>query len=162
MLDALPPHLLPAETVQYLMSSRYCPADEFQSFVEAEFSTENCTGGRRIAAIHDWIARNFRYESGSSGSRTTALESFVERRRVCRDHAHVLITLASASTIPARYVSGYGPKVAPQDFHAVGEVFLADPGGQSGSWHLVDAIGMVSAADFARIGVGAMPPTSAS
>ena len=36
-LAKVPPHQLPGETVQYLMASRYCPSDEFQTFVDAEF-----------------------------------------------------------------------------------------------------------------------------
>ena len=93
-LDRLEPHELPAEAVQYLLDSRYCPADRFQPFVEAEFGATR--GGARIAAIRDWIAGNFSYEPVSTTS-TTALDSFVERRGICRDYAHVLVTLARAS-----------------------------------------------------------------
>jgi transglutaminase-like putative cysteine protease len=66
----------------------------------------------------------------------------------------VLITLARASGIPARYASVYAPGVEPQDFHAVAEVFLADPGGQGGLWHLVDATGMAQPGNMVKIGVG--------
>ena len=152
-LARLEPHELPGETVQYLLDSRYCPADRFQPFVEAEFG--GCSGGARVIAMRDWIAANFTYAPGSSTTNTTALDSFVERRGICRDYAHVLVTLARASAIPARYVSCYAPGVEPPDFHAVAEVFLADktvPGG--GAWHLVDATGMADPADTVKIGVG--------
>lgn len=151
-LDRLEPHMLPADTVQYLFDSRYCPADRLQPFAEAEFGGTN--GGQRVVAIREWIAGNFTYSPVSTSS-TTALDSFVERRGVCRDYAHVLITLARASAIPARYVSCYAPGVDPPDFHAVAEVFLADPsvpGG--GAWHLVDATGMADPAETVKIGVG--------
>ena len=151
-LNRLEPHELPAEAVQYLLDSRYCPADRFQPFIAAEFG--DSSGGQRVLAIRDWIADNFSYELSSTTS-TTALDSFVERRGVCRDYAHVLITLARASAIPARYVSCYAPGVNPPDFHAVAEVFLADPsvpGG--GAWHLVDATGMADPAETVKIGVG--------
>ena len=151
-LARLEPHELPSEAVQYLLDSRYCPADRFQPFVEAEFG--GCHGGARIMAIRDWIADNFSYEPVSTSS-TTALDSFVERRGICRDYAHVLVTLARASAIPARYVSCYAPGVDPPDFHAVAEVFLADPtvaGG--GAWQLVDATGMADPAQTVKIGVG--------
>jgi transglutaminase-like putative cysteine protease len=92
-LARLEPHDLPAEAVQYLFDSRYCPADRFQPFVEAEFG--GTSGGARVAAIRDWIAANMAYVPGSSDSNTTALDSFVERRGICRDFAHVLITLAA-------------------------------------------------------------------
>ncbi|WP_119082411.1 transglutaminase-like domain-containing protein [Altererythrobacter sp. B11] len=152
-LGGLDPHLLPADTVQYLFDSRYCPGAPFQPFVEAEFG--GLQGGARIAAIRDWVAERFRYEPGSSDTHTTALDSFVERRGICRDYAHVVISLARASAIPARYVSAYAPGVEPPDFHAVAEVFLRDPtiaGG--GSWQIVDATGMADPAETAKIGVG--------
>jgi transglutaminase-like putative cysteine protease len=140
-LAQLSPHDLPGDPLEYLLDSRYCPADRLQSFVEDEFG--GTSGGDRALAIRDWIAKHFTYEPGSSTATTTALDTFVERRGICRDYAHVLITLARASTIPARYVSCFAPGVTPPDFHAVAEVFLADettPGG--GAWYILDATGM--------------------
>jgi transglutaminase-like putative cysteine protease len=144
-LRAVPPHLLPGDTVRYLLPSRYCPSDEFQSFVAAEFGA--FSGGARIAAMRDWINRAFSYVPGSSNAQTTALDSFVQRQGVCRDYAHVMVALARASTIPARFASVYAPGVAPPDFHAVAEVYL------DGAWHFVDATGMSPADTIARIGV---------
>jgi transglutaminase-like putative cysteine protease len=152
-LPALPPHQLPGETVEYLMDSAYCPAGRFQPFADEEFAAVE--GGARIAAIRDWIAGHLRYEFGISGTHTTALDTFVERRGVCRDYAHLLVTLARASAIPARFASVYAPGVSPQDFHAVAEVFLGNlDGTPGGTWHLVDATGMATAAEIAKIGVG--------
>jgi transglutaminase-like putative cysteine protease len=151
-LAQISPHDLPGETLDYLLDSRYCPADRLQSFAYDEFGS--LAGGDRIIAIRDWIANHFTYTQASTTS-TTALDSFIERRGVCRDYAHVLITLARASTIPARYVSCFSPGVNPPDFHALAEVFLADqttPGG--GAWYVVDATGMASPADTVKIGIG--------
>jgi len=145
-LPAVPFHLLPGETVQYLMASRYCQSDLFQQFVDAEFA--GLEGGARIAAMRDWIEQGFSYTPGCSSSETTAMESFVKREGVCRDYAHVLITLARGAGVPARIASVYALGVDPQDFHAVAEVFLG------GAWHLIDATGMAKAADMAKIGVG--------
>jgi transglutaminase-like putative cysteine protease len=152
-LAALEPHELPGATVGYLFDSRYCQADRFQSFVSSRFG--DLEGGSRIAEMRDWIANSIAYEVGSSNSDTTALDTFVERRGVCRDFAHVLITFARASAIPARYVSCFAPGVEPPDFHAVAEVFLADPavpGG--GAWYMIDPTGMADPAQTAKIGVG--------
>lgn len=145
-LDKVPPHLLPGDIVRYLMPSRYCPSDELQSFVAAEFG--GLDAGPRIAAMRDWIFERFAYVPGSSNGQTTAIDTFVQRQGVCRDFAHVLITLARASAIPARFVSVYAPYVKPQDFHAVAEVYL------DGTWHLIDATGMAKASQIVRIGVG--------
>ncbi len=152
-LGQLSTHDLPGEAVEYLLDSRYCPADRFQSFVSEEFGT--LQGGAAVTAMHDWIAAHFTYTPGSSDTNTTALDSFVERHGICRDYAHVMVTFARAAGIPARFVSCYAPRVTPQDFHAVAEVFLADPttpGG--GAWQLVDATGMARADEIVKIGVG--------
>lgn len=152
-LGRLEPHQLPGETIEYLFDSRYCPADRFQSFVSSRFA--GTEGGTRVAAIRDWIADNLAYVPGISNAGTTALDTFVERRGVCRDFAHVLVTLARASAIPARYVSAFAPGVDPPDFHALAEVFLADPSvAGGGAWYLVDATGMADPAETVKIGVG--------
>lgn len=152
-LAQLDAHDLPGETVEYLFDSRYCQADRMQTFVSDSFGEH--TGGRKIEAMRQWIADNFVYEPGSSNSTTTALDTFIERRGVCRDYAHVLVTFARASTIPARYVACFAPGVDPPDFHAVAEVFLCDPttpGG--GAWYIVDPTGMADPAQTVKIGIG--------
>lgn len=145
-LAKVPPHQLPGETVDYLMPSRYCPSDQFQTFVDAEFG--GLHGGQQVMAMRDWVQSHFTYVPGVSASDTTALETFVRRQGVCRDYAHVLITLVRAAGIPARIASVYALGVEPQDFHAVAEVFLG------GEWHLIDATGMAREAAMAKIGVG--------
>ena len=144
-LAASAPRELPGETVEYLLPSRYCPSDLFGNFVEAEFG--GLEGGARIAALRDWIERSFTYTPVSTAE-TTALDTFIRREGICRDYAHVLITLARASGVPARIASVYALGVEPPDFHAVAEVFLG------GAWHLVDATGMAKADGIAIIGVG--------
>jgi transglutaminase-like putative cysteine protease len=145
-MPALPTHQLPGETVGYLMPSRYCPSDEFMSFVDAEFP--GLEGGARVAAMRDWIASHLTYLPGASTRFTTAIDTFVRRQGVCRDYAHLLVTLTRAAAIPARVASVYAPAIDPPDFHAVAEIFLG------GAWHLVDATGMAKEADMVKIGVG--------
>ncbi len=146
-LEQVAPRHLSGEAVRYLMPSRYCPSDVFQAYVAAEFS--ETSGGARVVALRDWIERKIAYVPGASDASTTALETFVQRQGVCRDFAHVMVAMARASTIPARFASVYAPDVDPQDFHAVAEVYLA------GEWHLVDPTGMAGADTIARVGVGA-------
>jgi transglutaminase-like putative cysteine protease len=145
-LPDTPPHLLPGETVQYLLPSRYCPSDRFQSFVGAEFGARS--GGERVMAMCDWIRNSFTYRPGTSNGQTTAIDSFISRQGVCRDFAHVLIALARASAIPTRFASVYALNVEPQDFHAVPEVFL------DGTWYLIDPTGMARPEAMAKIGIG--------
>lgn len=137
---------LPAAAVKFLMGSRYVPSEKFQGFVDAEFA--GLAGGTRVMAMRDWIESGFAYVPGSSDEATTAVDTFVERRGICRDYAHVMIALARASGIPARMASVYAPSVEPPDFHAVAEVWLG------GAWRPVDATGMAEAPEIVRIGVG--------
>lgn len=145
-MEAAAPGNLTAEATSFLMPSRYCPSDEFQAFVAAEFG--GLSGGALIMALRDWIEDAFTYVPGASGPGTTARDTFVQRQGVCRDYSHVMIALARASGIPARMASVYAPYVDPPDFHAVTEVWLED------SWHLLDATGMAKPSQMAVIGVG--------
>ena len=145
-LEAVPPHLLPAETIDYMLPSRYCPSDEFQELVGQQFG--NLTGGTRVAAMRDWIQANLTYEAGSSNAATGAMETYETRKGVCRDFAHLMISMTRASAIPARFVSVYGLGVEPQDFHAVAEVFLDN------TWFMIDATGMSTPDAMAKIGIG--------
>lgn len=152
-LSALPPHKLPGDAVKFLLPSRYCHSGQFLAFSESEFG--GTEGGARVAAISDWIEHNFSYIPGTSGPETSATDTFHARAGVCRDYAHVLVTLARASTIPARYVACFAPGVTPQDFHALAEVFLADPDhAEGGTWQIVDPTGMADLSHVVKIGIG--------
>ena len=145
-LPATPPSAVPAAALPYLMPSRYCEVEAFEHFVKTQFA--GLAGGALAAAIADWVGANLTYASGSSAGTTTAADTFVARRGVCRDYAHLVVALARAGCIPARCVLAYAPGVDPPDFHAVAELWLA------GGWHLVDATGMAHCGELARVVVG--------
>ena len=52
------------------------------------------------------LHEEFHYETGSTTMRTTAEEAFMQRKGVCQDYAHIMITLCRILGIPARYVNG--------------------------------------------------------
>lgn len=145
-LGATPLHLLGAEALEYLRPSRFCQSDLFVDFVEQQFG--NLRGGAKAAAILEWVQTQTSYVSGSSTSTTTATDTFFSRQGVCRDFAHLACSLLRAAHIPARYVSGYGLHVQPQDFHAVVQVWL------EGAWHICDATGMSTPSEFVVIATG--------
>ena len=145
-LSAANPRSLTSEATSFLLPSRYCQSDEFGAYVLAEYA--DLQGGQLIVALRDWIEDAFSYVPGSSGPTTTALETLVHRQGVCRDYAHVMISLARAAGIPARMASVYAPRAEPPDFHAVAEVWLED------AWYLVDATGMALPSEMVVIGVG--------
>lgn len=144
-LPATPVAQLPAGAIPYLLPSRYCEADRFDHFVRTRFP--GLAGGALATALAAWVQANIAYD-GSVMNGGGAMQTFAERRGVCRDHAHLLVALARAGEIPARCVSAYAPGVDPPDFHAVAELWL------DGAWRLIDATGMGSADDLARVAVG--------
>ena len=72
---------LPAETLTYLLPSRYCPSDQFGRFVQREFG--QTTGGERVLAILAWILEPIDYAPGVSATETTGARTFLERAGVC-------------------------------------------------------------------------------
>lgn len=142
---------LPLEYLEYLAPSRYCPSDTFTDFAHATFGNHQ-RGHRRVTAICDWIFQNVTYLSGSTGPNTTAAEVFHGQKGVCRDFAHLGISLCRALGIPARYASVYADKLSPQDFHAIFQAYLNGPKG--GEWFSFDASRMSSVDSIVRIAAG--------
>jgi transglutaminase-like putative cysteine protease len=60
-----------------------------------------------LHALSALIRERVAYETGRTNSATTAEEAVGHAAGVCQDHAHIFISAARASGIPARYVSGY-------------------------------------------------------
>lgn len=145
-LPHTPVAALPPATIPYLLPSRYCESDRFEHFVRRTFG--GLRGGALAAELATWVQANLAYDGLGSDGRTGALETFAERRGVCRDYAHLLVAMARAAEIPARCVAAYAPGVDPPDFHAVAELWL------DGAWRLVDATGMARADEIARVCVG--------
>ncbi|MBU1375877.1 MAG: transglutaminase family protein [Alphaproteobacteria bacterium] len=137
---------LPGDVLRYLRPSRYCPSDRFESFVQREFS--DLSGGGKVARMMAWIAGHVDYRAGVSDATSTAQDTFVDRAGVCRDFAHLAITLCRAADIPARAVSAYAWKLDPPDMHAVVEVYLG------GRWRLIDPTGLAPIEGLVRVATG--------
>lgn len=137
---------LPAEAAPCLFPSRYCESDRLQQFVFDTF--DQPTEGDKVEAMANWICDHMTYLPGASDVATTAVDTFLSRRGVCRDYAHLMIAFARAAGVPARAVSVYAPGLDPQDFHAVAEVWL------DGAWRLIDAARMAPEEHFIRIATG--------
>ena len=57
--------------------------------------------------INDFVATHMRYVSGVTSVATTAAEAFAQGEGVCQDYAHVMLAIARACGLAARYVSGH-------------------------------------------------------
>ncbi|MDL2337898.1 MAG: transglutaminase family protein [Pseudomonadota bacterium] len=133
------PEELPTEVLQFLLPSRYCEVDsELLAFAWAQFGGVPL-GWSRVQAICDFVHQRIRFDYGAARSNRSALQGFHEQTGVCRDFAHLAVTLCRCMNIPARYVTGYlgdigiPPVRFPMDFSAWFEVYLG------GQWYTFDA-----------------------
>ena len=147
-LDESPVTSVPDDVLRYLMPSRYCESDSMSRAAQQLFG-QVPPGIGRVRAIENWVHDSMAYLPGFSNSTTTAQEVFVQRAGVCRDFAHLGITLCRALNIPARLVVGYVHfDEPPEDFHAVFEAWL------DGRWVLFDATRMAPMDRLVRVGTG--------
>jgi len=128
---------LPTDTLLFLLGSRYCETDRLSDEAWRHFG-HTPLGWQRVQAICDFVHGHLTFGYEHSRATRTAYEAFTERRGVCRDFAHLAVSLCRCLNIPARYCTGYitdiglPPPYAPMDFAAWIEVFLG------GRWHTFD------------------------
>jgi transglutaminase-like putative cysteine protease len=129
---------LPADSLVYLLASRYCETDQLATRAWQLFG-HLPHGASRVRAIVDYVHNHLTFGYKFARPTRTALEAHNERVGVCRDFAHLTITMCRCLNIPARYVNGYLGDIgvakdpAPMDFSAWVEVFLG------GRWFTLDA-----------------------
>ena len=128
---------LPHDTLVFLLASRYCETDLLSNLAWQMFG--HLPGGlSRVRAICDWVHEHLAFSYGNARPTRTAWEASQERSGVCRDYAHLAVTLCRALNIPARYCTGYisdvnlPPTDAPMDFCAWFEAYIG------GRWETFD------------------------
>jgi transglutaminase-like putative cysteine protease len=129
---------LPAETLVYLMPSRYCDTELLLEPAWQMFHN-GPTGWGRVQAICDFVHNHIRFDYQQARPTRTAFEAYNERVGVCRDYAHLAVTLCRCMNIPARYCTGYlgdigmPPPYGVMDFAGWFEAYL------DGQWYTFDA-----------------------
>ncbi len=122
---------LPDEAMVFLLPSRFCLSDVLGDQAWELFGG-TAPGWARVAAVCDWVHEHLQFQHGSSSPLTSAVDVWQSRTGVCRDFAHLGLTLCRSLSIPARYVFGYLPDVdvaapyEPMDFCAWFEAYLED------------------------------------
>ena len=125
----VPVELLPDETMVFLLPSRFCLSDVLRDRAWELFGATE-PGWSRVSAVCNWVHDNVRFQAGASNALTSTLDVWDSRTGVCRDFAHLGLTLCRSLNIPARYVFGYLPDIGvdppydPMDFCAWTEVYL--------------------------------------
>lgn len=135
------------DTVAALRQSRYCPSDALVGYASAEFAGV-APGPALGAEVASWVFERLAYEPGSSGPLDTALDTLVANAGVCRDFAHLAISLCRALGVPARLVAVYAPGLSPMDFHAVVETRWGD------QWEILDPTRLAPRSSLVRIATG--------
>lgn len=129
---------LPDDVLVYLLGSRYCDTDRLADFAWKTFF-KTPPGWPRVQAILDFTHKRIAFDYQKADPLRTAFGGYTDRSGVCRDFAHLAITLCRCMNIPARYCTGYLGDIGvpkdpnPMDFSAWFEVYL------SGRWYTADA-----------------------
>jgi transglutaminase-like putative cysteine protease len=128
---------LPDETLVFLLPSRYCETERLSATAWNLFGGM-MPGWSRVQAICDFVNQHVRFDYQCARPSKTAWETYNERTGVCRDYAHLGITLCRCMNIPARYCTGYLGDIgvlatdAPMDFSGWLEAYIG------GGWHVFD------------------------
>jgi len=137
---------LPEEALIYLLGSRYCETELLMPIAWSLFGN-SAPGWPRVQAICDFVHKHIVFGYQYARPSKTAFEAYREGNGVCRDYAHLALTLCRCMNIPARYCTGYMGDIgvpvpdAPMDFSGWFEAFL------DGRWYTFDA-----RSNFPRIG----------
>jgi transglutaminase-like putative cysteine protease len=134
------------ELIRYVRPSRYAESDRLLPTAYAEFG--GLQGEELLQAVRNWVFSELRYVGGSSRGTDGAVETLLNRRGVCRDFAHLAISLLRSKNVPARLVAVYAPGLSPMDFHAVTEAYI------NGAWYVIDPTGLAPRESMVRITAG--------
>ncbi len=134
----MPVSALPTGILTYLYGSRYCETDLLSDFAWQTFG--DIEGGHnKVSAVVEFVHRHLRFGYEYANNARSAAQAFRERVGVCRDFAHLAVTLCRCLNIPARYCNGYLGDIgvpadpAPMDFNAWFQAYVG------GTWHTYDA-----------------------
>ncbi|WP_419808759.1 transglutaminase-like domain-containing protein [Sphingomonas sp.] len=128
---------LPDDVLLFLLGSRYCETDRLSEAAWALFGHVP-PGWGRVQAIVEYTHNHVEFGYHHARPTKTAWDAHQEQQGVCRDFAHLAVTLCRCMNIPARYCTGYlgdigVPVNGAMDFSAWFDVYLG------GEWHTFDA-----------------------
>ena len=134
----IPVENLPDEVILFLLPSRYCEIDRMVDLAWSLFGNTPMGWGR-VQAICDYVHNHVTFGYQFAAPTKSAHDVHTERRGVCRDFAHLAVTLCRCMNIPARYCTGYLGDIripavpGPMDFAGWFEAYLGN------RWYTFDA-----------------------
>jgi transglutaminase-like putative cysteine protease len=93
---------LPVDTLIYLLGSRYCETDRLLNTAWSLFEKVP-KGWPLVQTICDFVHERIAFNYDHASPARTAWDAYHERRGVCRDFAHLAVTLCRCMNIPARW-----------------------------------------------------------
>jgi len=133
-----PVQRVPHDVLPFLLASRYCDIEALNPLAWSLFG-RTPLGWARVQAICDYVHERIAFGYQHARNTRTASEANYERTGVCRDFAHLAVTLCRCMNIPARYCTGYLGDIGvpldpnPMDFSAWFQAYL------DGRWYTFDA-----------------------
>ncbi len=112
----------------FTQASRFIDTGPETARLAAEATAGETDAWQAALALMRFVHQYMAYEPQTTHVHTHAREALAERRGVCQDFAHVLISLCRSLALPARYVSGYLASQRASATHAWTEVFLPSAG----------------------------------
>lgn len=147
LTDPEPEPVTLADVAVFTRPSRYCPSDRVAGLVPPAAVKAKDTKAKVDAIVRN-VHERLSYVVGSSRPTDDAIDTLLAGEGVCRDFAHVCVTLCRFLDIPARYVGVYAPGLSPMDFHAVFEAAI------DGHWYVFDATRLAPRQTMLRISTG--------
>jgi transglutaminase-like putative cysteine protease len=80
-----------------------------------------------VFAVSKWVHDTLKYQRGTTGVHSSAVDAWQAGEGVCQDYAHLTLAMLRAVGVPSRYVSGY---LHTKPDAAVGETVV----GESHAW----------------------------
>ena len=141
-----PPPVDELDLLTYRRPSRYADSDRMVGLANVEFA--GLSGEPLLQSVVQWVGGHVAYVSGSSGPTDGASDTLLAGQGVCRDFAHLTVSVLRALDVPARLAAVYAPGLAPMDFHAVTEAYVDD------RWCVVDPTYLAPRSALLRISTG--------
>ena len=88
------------------LGGRYCETDRFTEIAWSQFGNIP-KGWRLVQTICDYVHDRIKFGYEHASPTKTSWDAHAEGRGVCRDFAHLAVTLCRCMNIPARYCTGY-------------------------------------------------------
>jgi transglutaminase-like putative cysteine protease len=95
------------EFAELLAPTAYVPTNAELAVVARDIASDSSRPIHAVNNVVAWVDEELRYQQGTTGVHTSAVEAWKAGEGVCQDFAHLTLVLLRAIGIPCRYLSGY-------------------------------------------------------